>query len=121
MLEKSKITEFPVELRKYCVSDLSVRNEDQAIILYTPNAKLSETAQPGFISKNQLDNLTKRLSKRYDTKCDVIYLKSDKREISNAVRDKSTIPSFIQKFVNKPTLLVEVLTNHPQIIHKVRI
>ncbi len=80
MLEKSKITEFPVELRKYCVSDLSVRNEDQAIILYTPNAKLSETAQPGFISKNQLDNLTKRLSKRYDTKCDVIYLKSDKLE-----------------------------------------
>lgn len=62
MFHESLKEDFPNIQSEYFVSDIILRSSDDAIVLYVPNDRLSETIKPGFVSKKQLENLTKKIS-----------------------------------------------------------
>lgn len=62
LFHESLKEDFPNIQSEYFVSDIILRSSDDAIVLYVPNDRLSETIKPGFVSKKQLENLTKKIS-----------------------------------------------------------
>ncbi|MBC3382034.1 hypothetical protein H8I69_23240 [Serratia fonticola] len=80
MLSVKDIDEYPGELSKFFVSDLQIRPTDGAILLYIPKDKVRDKAEKSFISKKQIEKLTLRLSEKYQTPTQVIFLKSRKAE-----------------------------------------
>lgn len=80
MLNIKEINELSEIQQKYFVADISIRSFDHAIVLYIPIERISETTKPGFVSKRQLDNLSKRLSRKYSSKIEIIHTNTSHME-----------------------------------------
>jgi hypothetical protein len=74
------ITEFSSIQRDYFISDIAIRASDGTIILYVLKDRVSEKVQKGYVSRTQLENLTKKLSQKYSAESEVVYIKSQNLE-----------------------------------------
>lgn len=77
MSNKPAIPNFDVIKTEYFISDVIVRTFDGCVILYVPKDKVSDTAQKGFVSLKQLDNLQNKLKQEYGVDSELILTDSD--------------------------------------------
>ncbi|MGP5327679.1 hypothetical protein [Vreelandella titanicae] len=78
MFDISKITDLSNIMKKYFISDINFRDSDNVIVLYIPNDRISEKANPGYVSKTQLENLANKLSNNYSVSTEIIYVNTKK-------------------------------------------
>lgn len=85
---------------EYFISDVIVRTSDGYVVLYVPKDRISETAQKGFVSLKQLDNLRNKLKREFDVDSELILLDSDNLVMMSKgfeVLLKTTFPDVIDE------------------------
>ncbi|HHN8404034.1 TPA: hypothetical protein ACRRXZ_002561 [Morganella morganii] len=71
------IPDFEKIQEEYFISDTIVRTSDGCVVLYVHKNKVNETAQKGFVSLKQLDNLQTKLKREYNINSDLVLLDSE--------------------------------------------
>lgn len=73
--------------KEYFFSDYRIRDLDNTIVFYVPVERVSEHVQDGFVSKQQLINLSKKIEEKYLKKVEFIYFNLEKSEkITDAIQ-----------------------------------
>jgi len=80
LFKLNKLEEFPKIQSTHYVSDVRIRQADNALLLYVPRNKVSGKINRDCTSERQLKNLQKKLANKYDLVVEIIYTYPENQE-----------------------------------------